>query len=181
MKPLRSSLLHAGAFLLGLATARCTSHTDTVCENVGNCEQAGSHDWIQSCEDEANALRAEAAGGGCGGAFDDYYSCADSKFTCTGVTATFPGCDDQRAALDSCIEAMQKGTSCAALTAAEATCAPAATVDAGPDAAEASVPAACDLARDCEARCYLGNVANACAPTVVELGAVTTCTSTCPL
>ncbi|HEY2512438.1 MAG TPA: hypothetical protein VGI39_16340 [Polyangiaceae bacterium] len=178
MKPQRSPLLYAGVFLLGLAAARCTSRSDSVCESVGNCEQAGSHDWIQTCEDEADSLRAEAAYGGCAGAFDDYYTCADSKFTCTGVTATFPGCDEQRAALDSCIEAMQKGSSCAALTAAEAACAPVATVDAGPDAA---VPPACDLARDCEARCYLGNVANACAPTVVELGAVTTCTSTCPL
>ena len=183
MKPLpRSPLLFAGAFVLGLAVARCSSHTDSVCEDVGNCEQGGASQWIQSCESEANLLRTEAVDGGCGGAFDDYYTCANSKFTCTGVTATFPGCDDKRATLDSCIEALQTGTSCAALTASEAACAPSATTattDAGADAA--SPPPACDLARDCQASCYLGSVANACAPTVVELGTVTACASTCPL
>ncbi len=90
---------------LALAGAACNSHPDNVCQNIGDCSYGGSDDFITACQDEAKALRSEASGNGCGPAFDAYYACADSSYSCQGATAVFPGCDGDLAALDSCLAA----------------------------------------------------------------------------
>ena len=118
-----------------------------------------------------------AAKTGCSSAYEAYYSCADSSFSCRGATSTFPGCDESLAALDRCLGAATSNTACVALTMAQTGCtggpAPDAGVDGGP-------PPACTAARDCQARCYLNQVANVCAPRVDELENVTTCAASCP-
>jgi hypothetical protein len=165
-------LILVAASLLGGA---CSSHTDQVCQNIGDCSQRGDTDWIATCQANADALGSEAAMVGCKTVFDQYYACADSNYSCQGATATFPGCDPALAALDDCIAAATANTSCVALQAAEATCTTVTTVPApgGP-------PAACTTTRDCQANCYLSNVASACAPQVNELENVVTCSDACP-
>ena len=165
--------------------AACNANSDSVCENVGDCSQGGSDDFITACQDEAKALRTEASMNGCGPAFDAYYACADSSYSCRGATAVFPGCDGDLAALDSCLAAATRNTSCAALTAAQATCGTATAPDAGAStAADAGAgngpPPACTAARDCQARCFLTSVTNVCAPRVDELESTTTCAMSCP-
>jgi hypothetical protein len=171
----------AWAFWVGLAVAAaaCDSHQDNVCQAIGDCSQHGDNDWISSCQAEAKALGTEAAANGCSGVFDAYYSCADSAYKCEGATATFPGCDDELAALDQCIAAATSGTACAMLSAAQTGCGTSADGGAGAGA-DAGVPPACTAARDCQARCYLTSVSNICAPRVDEIEAVTGCAATCP-
>jgi hypothetical protein len=158
------------------AVAACSSHQDDVCQNIGDCAKGGDNVWIVTCQTDAKQLRSEADGVGCTTAFDDYYGCADANYTCVGATAEFPGCDDRRAALDACLAAATAGTSCATLVSAEAACSGSA-----PDGgADAGVPPACTAARDCLAGCYLGAVANVCAPGVGELQAANACGVSCP-
>ena len=175
-------LFVAGFALVGAA---CNSHSDNVCQNIGNCSYGGSDDFITACQDEAKALRSEASGNGCGPAFDAYYACADSNYSCRGSTAVFPGCDGDLAALDSCLAAATTNTSCAALAAAQVACGSATAPDAGASTAgDAGAgngpPPACTAARDCQARCFLDSVANVCAPRADEIEAVTTCAFSCP-
>jgi hypothetical protein len=172
-------LLVASGTLLGLSLIGCSSNQDDVCENVGACTQGGSSDWITACEDEAKSLRDEANAAGCLGLFDDYYSCAASNFTCKGITASFPGCD-QRAALENCLSAGEAKTSCKELTLKSTACAAATTDGGSPDAGALGLAPACTVARDCQARCYLDHVSNPCAPAVDELSGVTTCANSCP-
>ena len=169
-----------------LLAAACGSSSDEVCQAIGNCSQGGSNDWITACQGEAKALQSEASDAGCAAAFDAYFSCAQSAYSCRGATAAFPGCDDRHAALDACLTAATRGTSCAALVAAEASCAspPDGGADAGSspgDVTGTGLPPACTASRDCQAHCYLGAVANACAPGVGELEAISACTHACPL
>src|SRR5580765_501136 len=171
---MRAHLIASAAALLFVASA-CHSSADNVCQDIGDCLQRGDNDWIASCQAEANALGAEARRVGCGAVFDSYYGCADSNYACHGATAVFPGCDADLAALDACLAAATSGTACARLTQAEAACAPS-SADAGVDG---GVPPACTAARDCQAQCYLANVANACAPQVDEIEATTACAATC--
>jgi hypothetical protein len=157
---------------LSVAGPACDSHQQSVCQKIGDCSQGGDSDWIARCQAEADALRSEAAGNGCAGAFDRYYSCADSSYSCQGATATFPGCDQARAELDACLAAATATTACAMLSAAEAVC--------GATSADAGVPPACTAARDCQARCYLTSVTNVCAPRVDEIESLTACAAVCP-
>ncbi len=150
-----------------LLLAACASDEQTYCENVGDCSQKGDTNWIASCQTATDALRDEASASGCGNQLDAYYACTSSNFTCNGITSEFPGCD--RSALDACIAAAQAGTSCAELQAKTSACA-------APDAG----PTTCTASSDCQARCYLDHVANACAPRPDELSAVTSCGATCP-
>ena len=173
-------LLLASGMLLGLGVVGCSSNQDDVCENVGACTQGGSSDWITSCEDEAKSLQNEASSAGCSGFFDDYYSCAASSFTCKGITASFPGCDAQRAALENCLSAGEAKTACKELTTKTAACATASGADGGLEAGALALAPACTVTRDCQARCYLDNVKNPCAPAVDELSGVATCSSSCP-
>lgn len=163
------------AAVMALAWAGgCSSHQDQVCEDIGDCARGGDNDWIETCQSNAKALRAVAADAGCPGAFDDYYTCAESAFACHGATATFPGCDDRLAALDTCLATATQGTSCAALASAEAACGQTGA------AADAGVPPACTARRDCVAACYLGRVADRCAPRTDELEAANDCAASCP-
>jgi hypothetical protein len=179
----------AGAMLPGFGLGGCTSNQDDVCENVGACSQAGSSDWIASCKEEAASLEREARSAGCGGFFDDYYECAADHFACHGITASFPGCDAKRAALETCLDAAEAKTSCKELTAKTSACAasPAggfpgsSAVDAGrADTDTTGLVPACTVLRDCEARCYLDHVKNPCAPAVDELSGVAACSNRCP-
>ena len=162
-------LVLAAASLMGWA---CSSHSDNVCQDIGDCSQHGDTNWIDTCQANANKLGAESADAGCGAAFNQYYACADSNYSCQGATATFPGCDQALSGLDTCIAAATAGTSCVALRTAEAACT---TVPpaAGP-------PAACTATRNCQAACYLSLVASACAPQVNELEEVVGCSNACP-
>ncbi len=179
MKKARArDLLIVSAVLLGLGNLDCSSNQDDVCEDVGACSQGGSSDWITSCKDEAKTLHDEANSNGCGGAFDGYYSCAESNFTCTGITATFPGCDAQRAALDKCLSVAQAKTSCAELSMKTSSCG--VTPDAGGAEAGTDLSPACTATRNCLARCFLDHVSNPCAPAVNELEDVSSCSSSCP-
>ena len=163
-----------------LAGAACSSHTENVCEDVGDCARGGDTSWITRCQAEANALGAEAADGGCAADFNGYYSCADSNYTCHGATALFPGCDDALAALDACLAAATASSACARLTTKETTCdATQARADAG-TGTDAGPPPACTAARDCQAACYLADVVDVCAPRVDEIELVSTCAASCP-
>jgi hypothetical protein len=157
------------ASMIGVA---CSSHSDNVCQDIGDCAHRGDTDWIATCQGNANQLGSEAAGAGCGSAFDQYYNCAEANYSCQGATATFPGCDQALAALDDCIAAATASTSCVKLQTAEAACTTVAPAT-GP-------PPACTAIRDCQAACYLGAVANACAPQVDELQNVVACSDACP-
>jgi hypothetical protein len=159
-----------------VAASACSSHQDNVCEDIGDCAQGGSSDWISSCQAEAKALQGEAAPAGCGSAFDTYFACADSNYSCQGATALFPGCADSLATLDACLTSATANTSCVRLETAEADCGAS-----GPDAgAGTGTPLACTTARDCQAQCYLTIVADVCAPQVDELQNVSACASSCP-
>jgi hypothetical protein len=161
--------------VLAAVLAGCASHQENVCQDIGDCSQGGSNDWITACKDEANALQDEANGAGCGSDFNGYFGCADSSYTCHGATALFPGCDIARQTLEACLTAATAGTSCAALDTAQAACgAPPPPPDPG-----TGLPPACTLARDCQARCYLVNVTDPCAPRVNELDALAACTASC--
>jgi hypothetical protein len=174
------SRLGALAALALAAGAGCSSHAETVCEDIGDCSQGGDNVWITSCQAEAKSLAGEAAGAGCGPDYDAYYACADASYVCQGATALFPGCDDELAALDACLAAATAGTSCVALASATAACG-GASADGGPVAGpDAGVPPACTAARDCLAGCYLTSVANVCAPSVAELDVANACNASCP-
>src|SRR5262245_8489858 len=97
------------------AAVACAADQDDYCDNVGDCAEGGSSDFIQSCKEDARFLKREASSNGCSGKFDDYFACTQSNFECHGATAVFPGCDAQRAALDDCFAAAQAKTSCAEL------------------------------------------------------------------
>lgn len=154
----------------------CSSHQDNVCQDIGDCSQGGSSDWITSCQTEAKALQSEAAAAGCGSDFDAFFTCADSNYSCQGATALFPGCADALSALDGCLADATANTFCIRLQTAEATCAVA-----RPDAGTATgTPAACTAARDCVAQCYLASVADVCAPRVDELQNASVCAASCP-
>jgi hypothetical protein len=161
-------------FLLAAALmgAACSSNTDDVCQDIGDCAQGGDNTWITTCQSNANKLATEAGQVGCTSTFNAYYACADSSYSCQGATATFPGCDQDLAALDACIAAATAATYCVALQTAEAACTT--------PPASGGPPAACTAARDCQAACYLSDVADRCAPQVDELPNVVACSSACP-
>jgi hypothetical protein len=166
----------SGLVLLGLAAlSACSSHQDNVCQDIGDCAQGGSSDWITACQAEAKALTDEALSAGCSSELDSYFTCADSNFVCQGATAVFPGCAARLTALDACLAAATADTSCVRLAMQEATCSAST-----PDGGALGTPPACTAARDCQARCYLDNVATVCAPRVDELQNVSACASSCP-
>jgi hypothetical protein len=150
----------------------CSTNPEKVCQDIGDCAQGGSTDFIAMCKDAANSLATVAHATGCGADFEAYYDCADSNFSCQGATALFPGCDAKLMALNDCLAAATAGTSCAQLTAAQAAC--------GSQQPDAGPPPACTANADCQAHCYLENVANVCGPRVDELQAVTACAASCP-
>ncbi len=169
-----------GTLLIAAASVvACDSHADTVCQLVADCERGGDSEWTQRCQDEETTLSREAEADGCKSQFDRYYKCADDHFSCTGAASSFMACDSRRAELDACLAATQAATSCAKLAATISACA--VDVAAGGAGADASsAPESCSAARDCEARCFLDQVANACAPAVADLDALRGCVESCP-
>jgi hypothetical protein len=165
------------AIIALLAVGGCASDADDVCQDIADCALGGDSEWIQSCKDESKLLADESDTSGCRGAYDDYFACAKDAFSCSGITPSFPGCEAKHAALDACIAAAQAKTACGELVDKQASCT-------GPDAGGAGagnpVRPACSLARDCEARCFLDDVRNPCAPAVDELSKVASCTAACP-
>jgi hypothetical protein len=157
------------ALALLVLAAGCASAEESYCENVGDCTHHGDSTWIQSCDDDATKLASDAAAAGCVAELDAYYACANASFTCTGATSSFPGCDDDLAKLDQCLDAAQSSTACAELAAATVAC-----------GGSPPGPTVCDAAADCQARCYLDTVTNPCAPRADELVAVTACGGACP-
>ncbi len=169
--PARGCLV-ALAAAFGLLACSST-HQEDICANVGACSQAGDTDWIQTCEDEADALASDAHAASCSALFDSYFACADSSFTCTGITASFPGCDGARSALEACFDKAIAATACGQLAEKTKACTT-------PSTEPGALPPACTLARDCAAKCYVDGVANACAPTAAELDGVASCSRSCP-
>lgn len=167
---------HRLLLLAFAGVAACSSHQDNVCQDIGDCAQGGSSDWIAACQTETSVLRQEAAAAGCSTEFDSYFACADSNYSCQGATALFPGCADRLAALDACLTAATANTSCVRLATQEANCG-GSTPDGG---AGVGTPPACTTARDCQAQCYLAHVANVCAPQVDEVQNVSACAASCP-
>lgn len=162
---------------LVVVLSSCDSHEDEVCQDVGDCSHGGANDWIAACQAEAKLLAAESRSSGCGTAFDAYYGCADAKYSCQGATAAFPGCNEALAALDACLAGATTGTACASLSAAQESCSLSVGADGG---ADQGPPPACTAARDCQARCFLTNVADVCAARVDEIEQVTGCATSCP-
>ena len=159
-----------------VALAGCASHPENVCQDIGDCAQGGSSDWIASCQAEAKDLRDEAAAAGCASGFDAYFSCADSNYECHGATALFLGCADHLTALDACLANATANTSCIRLEVAEASC-----TTARPDAGSGlGTPPVCTAARDCQAKCYLASVSDVCAPQIDEIQTVSACAASCP-
>jgi hypothetical protein len=157
----------------------CESHATAVCEDQGDCSQGGDNDWITRCEDEAKLLEHQANSTHCGKEYDRYYACADDHFVCHGATASFPGCGTLRAALEACL-ARDRKSPCAVLAARQAQCV-VTDIDAGAEADAGDVPEpACDLQRQCEARCYLDTAAETCGPRLDELSAFSECAESCP-
>ena len=161
------------ALIAPLLVASCSSHADNVCEDIGDCSQGGNTTFIQSCQNEAKALRSELATYACDTYFDEYYACADATFQCSGATSTF-ACNAGLSELNACIARNSNlgTTACATLAAQQAKCTT-------PPAASGP-PLACTLARDCEAQCVLSSTADVCAPRVDELDAIRACGAACP-
>ncbi len=159
---------------LPLLVAACTSsNADNVCYNVGLCETQ-SDAQIAGCQSQVNDLDGEALDAGCGPAYDTYFGCANSAYTCEGDQPLFPGCDGQLDSLNTCLEAAQASTSCGALADALAQC-PA--TDAG--SGGGPFPSPCTASGVCSASCYLMAVPNVCAPLPTQLVAFQNCASVC--
>jgi len=149
----------AGLLALMLFPSGCASDSTNVCEDEGNCSHGGDRTFIDGCQHNANLLQSQAHAAGCTREYNVYFSCAA-----------------ELAALDACLARATDKSACAALDDEERRCAPPS--DGGADAG--SVPLACTASRECEARCFLDQVENVCAPRVDELSAFVTCATTCP-
>ena len=160
----------------GLTLALPSSDAQKVCEAVDDCAQDGDYGWLTTCNANAQALEQQATASGCASVYDGYYSCANASYTCTGVTPTFPGCDTERAALESCLNAAPQQSACTAYEAELSNC----PADAGSSSGSSPIITACTLNLQCQARCYLTSVSNGCAPSLGELDAFTACAQSCP-
>ena len=160
------------ALLLPLWLTVCESNPDNVCENIGLCE--GQDDpTIATCKVQASELGNEAFDAGCGTAYNDYFSCANGAYTCTGDTVTFPGCQGDLDTLNTCLAAGQASTSCGALTRALAACPGADAGTSGP------IPSPCTASGTCASSCYLQAVPDVCAPLPAQLVAYQSCAAVC--
>jgi hypothetical protein len=168
---LRVARVHVALVVVLVLAASCASHTDNVCEDIGDCAHGGDSTFVANCKAEAKVLRAELVTYGCDSEFDEYYACADATFQCQGATPTF-ACNAGLMALDTCIQMYGTSTGCSALATRQATCTT--------PPASSGPPVACTLARDCEAQCVLSGASDVCAPRPDELDAIRACTSACP-
>jgi hypothetical protein len=179
----RQRHLLAGAWMLGLVCCgpgltltTAPTAAQTVCLDVDDCAQGGDNDWLQRCTAEAQTLAQQATASGCASAYNAYYGCADSHYTCQGATALFPGCDAQLSALEACLNAASAESACAAYAAKLASCPP----PSGTSPPGSPVVTPCSLNSQCQAQCYLSTVANVCAPGLSELTAFSACANACP-
>ncbi len=160
----------------GLTLTTVPTDAESVCYNVDECAQAGSYSWLQSCTAEALTLQQQADASGCGSLYDGYYACANSNYTCQGITPSFPGCDAQLSALEACLNAATAQSACAEYTAKLAMCPP----GSGTAPPGSPIVSPCSLNLQCQAQCYLSNVSNLCNPGLTELGAFSSCANACP-
>lgn len=160
------------AFSLFLLFAiACGTHAESVCEDVGLC-RAQTDDQITACQNEAKSLELEARASDCGGPFDEYFSCADDHYLCTGNVPSFAGCELTRGLLDSCLSGARAQNSCGALAVRLAAC---------PGKPPANpTPAPCGATELCTSRCYLDDVADVCLPQPLELSEFAHCVQQCP-
>lgn len=157
-----------------LALSACATHSDSVCEDLGLCRTWRSAQ-VKSCQSQTKALEHEAASSGCASESGTYFTCADEKYQCVGNAVSYPGCDNARAALDSCLERERTNNACGALARALAACP-------GESPRDGSTPPApCGAAEVCTSRCYLDNVPDICRPEALELMTVAQCAQQCPL
>jgi hypothetical protein len=158
----------------------CESHSDLVCENTAYCSQGGDSDWIAGCKHEVQILESEAKAAKCQAQFDRYYVCADDHYTCRGDKTSFPTCDDEKSALERCLSERDGDSACGMLAARRASCSPAADGgEASDDDAGVDLAPACDLNRQCQARCFLDSIQSVCAPSIDELTAFSDCAERC--
>jgi hypothetical protein len=94
----------------GLTLTTVPTDAQSVCYNVDECAQGGSYNWLQSCEAEALTLQQQSDESGCGSLYSGYYACANSNYTCQGITPLFPGCDTQLSSLEACLNARAPNT-----------------------------------------------------------------------
>jgi hypothetical protein len=139
---------------------------------VGYCTTQ-SDAQVQACKDQAQQLGDESSASGCSSQYSAYYSCADNAYTCNGNVPTFPECDSDRAALDTCLEQGRAKNSCGALEKALATCP---TTGTPPPI----LPAPCRAAEVCASSCYLAAVPDVCRPQPLQLTEFTACAERCP-
>jgi hypothetical protein len=177
-KNLAAGLLTLSALGCGPGLTLTTVPTDaeSVCYSVDECTQSGSYLWLQSCEAEALTLQQQSSASGCGGLYNDYYSCADSNFNCQGITSLFPGCGAQLTALEACLNAASAESACALYVSKTASC-PQGTGTSPPGS---PIVTPCSLNLQCQAQCYLSNVSNVCNPGLTELDAFSQCANACP-
>ncbi|HEX4352389.1 MAG TPA: hypothetical protein VHZ95_05730 [Polyangiales bacterium] len=177
---MRGRARRLGWMLIAATLFGCESHSDLVCENSGACSQGGDSDWIDGCKREVQILESEAKAAQCHGQFDRYYACADDHYTCRGDTASFPTCDDEKSALEHCLADHDSDSACGMLAARRSSCAPAANGgEANDEDAGTGLSSACDLNRQCQARCFLDNAQSVCAPSIDELTAFSDCAERC--
>jgi hypothetical protein len=169
-------LLFLSACGPGFTLALPSSDAQKVCEGIDDCAQGGDYGWLTTCYANTQALSQQADGSGCTSVYNAYYACANANYTCTGATATFPGCDVQRASLESCLNAAPQQSACAAYQAELANC----PADAGSSPGQNPIITACTLSAQCQARCYLTSVTNACSPSLADLSAYSACALSCP-
>ncbi len=160
----------------GLTLTTVPTAAQSVCYNVAECAQGGSYSWLQSCYSEALALQQQASASGCSTPYNDYYSCANSSYTCQGITPSFPGCDAKLATLEACLNAATADSACAKYEAELASCPPAS----GTQPPDSPIVSPCSLNLQCQAQCYLSNVSNVCNPGLTELDAFSQCANACP-
>jgi hypothetical protein len=160
----------------GLTLTTVPTDAESVCYNVDECAQAGSYSWLQSCNAEALTLQQQSDASGCGSLYDAYYSCANSNYTCQGITPSFPGCDTQLTSLEACLNAATAESACAQYTAKLASCPP----ESGTQPPGSPIVSPCSLSLQCQAQCYLSYVSNLCNPGLTELSAFSSCANACP-
>jgi len=159
------------AFIV-LAAAACSSHSDSVCNDIGYCRSL-SDQQIGACQKEAKSLAREAKDSGCSLQFDAYFSCADDRYQCRGNTPVFPGCETARSALDDCLGQARSPNACGQLARLFAQC-PGGTPE------PSLLPTPCGAAELCAVRCYLDAVPDVCRPKPTELVDASRCAQTCP-
>jgi hypothetical protein len=160
----------------GLTLTTVPTDAESVCYNVDECAQGGSYTWLQNCNAEALTLQQQSEASGCSSLYDGYYACANSNYTCQGITPLFPGCDEKLSALEACLNAATAQSACAQYTAKLANCPP----GSGTAPPGSPIVSPCSLNLQCQAQCYLSNVSNACNPGLTELDAFSQCATACP-